>query len=145
MKSLDEVIEEMQLKSDVNRHYREENADVLNYLVLCRNYKKQMEIVEQIKQDAVRQRDAHIKALADLKRNDPLTWDELRQMEGKPVWWMHGEVGEWITIYRVPTLGNGNDNVIYATLCSGPEYWIWRKDMNKFQYYRKERHGKYTD
>lgn len=71
--------------------------------------------------------------------NHPLDWDELRKMEGKPVWWAHGEVGEWLTIYRVPSLGNGNDNVIYATTCSGVECWIWRKDLDKFQYYRKER------
>ena len=32
MRTLDEVIESMELTSDVNRHYREENADVLHYL-----------------------------------------------------------------------------------------------------------------
>jgi len=70
--------------------------------------------------------------------NEPLTWDELRQMEEKPVWWTHGEVGEWLTIYRVPTLGNGNDNVIYATTCSGVECWIWKKDLEKYKYYKRE-------
>lgn len=71
--------------------------------------------------------------------NDPLSWEELRMMQDKPVYWMHGEAGEWLTIYRVPTLGNGNDNVIYATTCSGVECWIWKKDLDKFQYYKKER------
>ena len=71
--------------------------------------------------------------------NDPLEWEELRMMRDKPVYWMHGEVGEWPTIYRVPTLGNGNDNVIYATTCSGVACWIWKKDLDKFQYYKKER------
>lgn len=70
--------------------------------------------------------------------NVPLSWDELKQMVGKPVWWAHGEVGEWLTIYCVPSLGNGNDNVIYATTCSGVECWIWRTDLDKFQYYRNE-------
>ena len=70
--------------------------------------------------------------------NHPLDWDDLRKMEGMPVWWAHGEVGEWLTIYCVPSLGNGNDNVIYATTCSGVECWIWRKDLDKFQYYRNE-------
>lgn len=60
--------------------------DAVHYLVEYRACQQHMEVVEQIRQDAVRQRDAHIKALGDLKRNDPLTWDELRQMEGKPVW-----------------------------------------------------------
>lgn len=73
------------------------------------------------------------------QQNKPLTWEELRQMRDTPVWWAHGEVGEWLTIYRVPRLGNGNDNVIYATTCSGAECWIWKKDLDKFQYYRKEK------
>ena len=69
------------------------------------------------------------------QQNKPLTWEELKQMQDKPVWWAHGEVGEWMTIYSVPK----NDNVIYATLCSGAECWIWKKDLDKFQYYRKEK------
>ena len=73
------------------------------------------------------------------QQNKPLTWEELRQMNDKPVWWVYREVGEWLTIYRVPSLGNGNDNVIYATTCSGVECWIWKKDLDKFQYYRKEK------
>ena len=73
------------------------------------------------------------------QQNKPLTWEELRQMKNKPVWWVHGEAGEWLTIYCVPSLGNGNDNVIYATTCSGVECWIWKKDLDKFQYYRKEK------
>ena len=28
----------------------------------------------------------YIKAMADLEDNPPLTWQELKQMEGKPVW-----------------------------------------------------------
>lgn len=73
------------------------------------------------------------------QQNKPLAWEELRQMGDKPVWWVHGEVGEWLTIYCVPSLGNGNDNVIYATTCSGVECWIWKKDLDKFQYYKKEK------
>lgn len=142
MKSLDEVIEEMQLKSDVNRHYREENADVLHYLVLCREYKKQMEIVEQIKQDAVRQRDAHIKALADLKRNEPLTWDELRSMEGKPVYVKllgayesYPNASRWMLVQSDVSFGNA-----WFIDRSRARYCFYEKDMNEiWQAYRKER------
>ena len=67
--------------------------------------------------------------------NEPLTWEELRTMKDKPVWWTHGEVGEWLTIYNIPKNDNG---VIYATTCSGIECWIYKKDMNKYQYYQKE-------
>ena len=102
MRTLDELIEEMQLKSDVNRNYREENADVLHYLVEYRACQQHMEVVEQIRQDAVRQRDAHIKALAELKRNDPLSWEELKQMEGKPVWVEYdGYTPDWEVIENV--------------------------------------------
>lgn len=66
--------------------------------------------------------------------NPPLTWDELKQMNGKPVWWVHGEVGEWLTIYSVP---KNDNNVIYATTCSGVECWIYKKDMDKYNYYKK--------
>lgn len=75
----------------------------------------------------------------ELQENPPLTWGELRTMSDKPVWWKHGEVGEWLTIYGVPSLKNGNDNVIYATTCSGVECWIYKKDMDKYKYYRKEK------
>ena len=71
--------------------------------------------------------------------NEPLTWEQLRQMEGKPVYWTHDLVGEWLTIYCVPTLGYGNDDVIYATTCSGDECCICTEDMDKYKYYRKEK------
>lgn len=32
--------------------------------------------------------------------NDPLTWEQLRQMEGKPVYWTHDLVGEWLNIWN---------------------------------------------
>lgn len=69
------------------------------------------------------------------QKNEPLTWDELRSMEDKPVWWTHGEAGEWLTIYGVP---KNDNNVIYATTCSGVECWIYKKDMDKYNYYKKE-------
>ncbi len=68
--------------------------------------------------------------------NEPLTWEQLRQMEGKPVYWTHDLVGEWLTIYGVP---KNDDNVIYATTCSGVECWIYKKDMDRYKYYRKEK------
>lgn len=77
-------------------------------------------------------------AIMQCEENPELTWEELRTMQDKPVWWMHGKVGEWLTIYCVPTLGNSNDHVIYATTCSGVECWIYKKDMDTYKYYRKE-------
>ena len=34
-----------------------------------------------------------------VERNDPLTLEELRQMEGEPVWVNHWHGGEWIIVY----------------------------------------------
>ena len=141
MKTLDEVIEIMTacikfdadcsecpvLTSCTGRPWRLFDEDALTYLKKYRDLKATMDWHEEM--ERIRYR----------LMNPPLTWEELRQMQDKPVWWMHGEAGEWLTIYRVPTLGNGNDDVIYATTCSGVECWIYRKDMDKFQYYRKEK------
>lgn len=33
------------------------------------------------------------------EKNEPLTLDELRQMEGEPVWVDHWHGGEWIIVY----------------------------------------------
>lgn len=131
MKTLDEVIESMQLTSDVNRNYREENADVLHYLVEYRACQQHMEVVEQIRQDAVRQRDAHIKALGDLNRNEPLTWDELREMEGKPVW--IEPVKEWMLLTEV----DEEDCGIWLLSLDGLDYDLMLHE--NWQAYRKER------
>lgn len=142
MKTLDEVIKAYEYCIDNNYrdcrgcpygcedgesgcHDAEEKKDALHYL---KEYQKIEDEYEELK-------DWWAEEHAE---NVPLSWDELRLMKGKPVWWAHGEVGEWLTIYCVPSLGNGNDNVIYATTCSGVECWIWRTDLDKFQYYRNE-------
>lgn len=70
MKTLDEVItgirEEMGLGDPVL-------ADALHYLKEYRNC------------GACAYADSYLRCTKEY-RNDPLTWDELRQMEGKPVW-----------------------------------------------------------
>ena len=35
----------------------------------------------------------------DVGKNDPLTLDELRQMDGEPVWVNHYNGGEWVTVH----------------------------------------------
>ena len=66
------------------------NSDVLHYLKEYRTDKLQWEAdrkrylnwIEQHKEA----REKHQQAVIELKRNPPLTWDELKEMEGKPVW-----------------------------------------------------------
>ena len=82
------------------------DEDALYYLREWKSYQGHMEVVDQIHKDAVRQRDLHIKALADLKKkeyelsamfdeyqakvaedpNEPLDWEELCKMGDKAVW-----------------------------------------------------------
>lgn len=63
--------------------------------------------------------------------NPPLTWDELRQMEGKPVWVEEkGMLSIWIII------GDVTENWLYSTDCNTYRH----EDQGKiWQAYRKER------
>ena len=133
MRTLDEVIESMQLTSDVNRNYREENADVLHYLVEYRACQQHMEVVEQIRQDAVRQRDAHIKALGDLNRNDLLSWDELRENLGKPVW--NSRSREWMLFEGFSDSGK----LARFQLTGCARVFFSETEIMKYPLYRKER------
>jgi len=82
-RTLDQVIADMQLISDVNAHYREENADVLRYLCEYKVYQRDREVIEQIREDAIRQRDAHIAALRKIKADRWISVkDRLPEIDG---------------------------------------------------------------
>lgn len=144
MKALDKVIQAYEICLNINETscrdcpYTEFNAegklacslcgdctlDALYYLKAYKDLQNSMNWLAQMEE------------IRKYLTNLPLTWEELRTMKDKPVWWTHGEVGEWLTIYSIP---KNDDGVIYATTCSGTECWIYKKDMDKYQYYRKER------
>ena len=69
------------------------------------------------------------------KRNDPLDWDELKQMEGKPVWLEDSNSkGGWIL------LSGMKDEFLYFVYRDCVEYKIFRdKQGTVWQAYRKER------
>jgi len=151
MKTLDEVIESIIKQSgleirnvrkpDRDRFWvdRETYNDALHYLKEYKNtdenYKKAIaHVIEVI--------DHYEKMVADYLavNNPPLTWDELRQMEGKPVWvessdsfnrrrWMF--VGEWFDDDEMRLFDIGNDYPDYVSK-NGYESGTW-------QAYRKER------
>ena len=138
MKTLDEVIEIMTacikfdadcsecpvLTSCTGRPWRLFDEDALTYLKEYRDYQKQAETV--IKSDYV----------PDVE-NKPLTWDELKQMEGKPVWVEFLRDGEsfdeeWIIVKDI------NDVCMADT--QGFAYAIDDYNADKgWQAYRKER------
>ncbi len=80
--------------------------------------------------------------LQDFFRNEPLTWDELQQMEGKPVWveWAEVIIGdyfqfhEWFLVEWI----NDNENEIIMRNKYGKRM-IRHKNDNDWQAYRKER------
>lgn len=84
MKTLDEVIETAPYIGT------EWTNDALYYLKEYRSEKAMWESdrkgylnwIEQYKEA----REKHQQAVIELKKNPPLTWDELKQMRGKPVW-----------------------------------------------------------
>lgn len=82
---------------------------------------------------------AYIKAMADLEDNPVLTWDELKQMEGKPVWveenWHKYEAKYW-SIHHGISDGYDGDEILYLQ----PFTTLSKNNMGKtWQAYRKER------
>ena len=160
MKTLDEVIDAVEncycltepikgcdqcpYYGECNRDGDPYRNDVLHYLKMYRS--------DQIQWEAAREdwnekwetffvaRERHLDAVKELKRNDPLSWSELQQMEGKPVWvetsdsirrcrWMF--VGEWFDEDEMRLFDMGND---YPDYVSKKGY-----ESGRWQAYRKER------
>lgn len=79
------------------------------------------------------------KAVQLFDDNPPLTWDELKQMEGKPVWVEpSGADGYWIIPYMFSETGGAE-----YCFAQGDQYWKEymrdRDDGISWQAYRKER------
>lgn len=157
MKTLDEVIKTIENclnPADKLGNCREEcpyihccdpmsipvKKDALHYLKEYRSEKAMWEAdrkgylnwIEQYKEA----REKHQQAVIELKKNPALTWDELKAMEGKPVWVEDGlENGEWYIIECFT--GSGRfiahdryaDDTVFKAVDMG----------NVWQAYRKER------
>ena len=67
--------------------------------------------------------------------NNPLTWNELKQMVGKPVWLEDSnQQGEWVL------LSGMEDDELYFVYRTCNEYKIYRKEQGTlWKAYRKER------
>ncbi len=78
--------------------------------------------------------------LSDFYRNDPLSWDELRTMEGKPVWVEYGidfNQKRWVVIHSFH-----NSGFCYMNVSGNYPNTFWQKDMGEDEYwqaYRMER------
>ena len=68
--------------------------------------------------------------------NELLTWNELQQMEGRPVWveQHHGDTKGWLLILRKC------DDVVTCTTKHGNPFYLYKANYGeKWQAYRKER------
>ena len=132
MKTIDEVIESITKQSgleirnvrkpDKDRFWvdRETYMDALHYL---REYRDKHD--EMLKTEEAL-------GYCEMAENRPLTWDELRQMEGKPVWVEADGKERWRIIREV-----SSEHLI---LESGlPLHRCWMNHPDGWQAYRKER------
>ena len=126
IKQYDEMVETV--KKQGQEHEDRCQAEIARYLEAVRNCEEAENRYRQLAQN-----------LGEVG-NDPLTWDELKSMEGKPVWvessdsfnrrrWMF--VGEWFDDDEMRLFDIGNDYPDYVSK-NGYESGTW-------QAYRKER------
>ena len=134
MKTLDEVIKAMDWCTDLDQSgcnvcpYADSDQilcfkeDALYYLKIYQGYLLGKEIS-----------DAFDEAFTEMY-NPPLTWDELKQMEGKPVWFEY----DWNNIHYKGWL-------LLDRYCDGfirdikDDWALSEKNMNMWKAYRKER------
>ena len=130
MKTLDEVIRWYENRKDtlIGKATREEMEDsVLHYLKEYRDAYG----------NVIASMNHHLRKIHELEQNDPLTWDELRQMVGKPVWVegrsLDGDYKFWCIVGKTDVL----DRYIHLRE-HGHNNW---KDTygDWWQAYRKER------
>ena len=147
MKTLDEVIkalkhcEDGNITSCLGCPYADEDGDAA-----CFNHDRE-DALHYLKEyrdaygNVIASMNHHLRKIHELEQNDPLTWDELRTMEGKPVWieeydavdstrgWRHCR---WMLVEFV------NDTYMDARNSDGEQY-NFDKGEETWQAYRKER------
>lgn len=113
--------------------------DALHYL---KELKEAREILAKAREEAYEQiEDFKTDVLSKMSNNDPLTWDELKQMEGKPIWieadngqeqFKHWFIIDEFTLSDIPG--------IQIMWCMNNCFKFWEQDLGKtWQAYRKER------
>lgn len=129
MKKIDEVIEELQYWDTCHEYpecfYDDEVIkDALNYL---KEYKRVQNKIEKIALGS-------IEDTLDKLDNKPLTWDELKTMEGKPVWVETEPINGWVIVEIRDSFMKGREYIKFGLL------ELSNKDLGKtWQVYKKER------
>ena len=140
MVTIDEVITGMTelILSGKTADVKSTVRDALHYLKEYRSEKAMWEAdrkgylnwIEQYKEA----REKHQQAVIELKKNPPLTWDELRTMEGKPVWVEHHLFKGWRLIgwqgndHMMNLVGPYSEQLpLFADGC-GCDWQVYRKE-----------------
>ncbi len=144
MKTLDEVIAELEdegLFPDALQWLKMYRSDMQMY---SENQKYWEDELKKKIKDFGDAKERYIKRLKELDigtLNEPLSWDELRQMEGKPVWVEYGisfNQKRWVVIHSFHNTGS----FCYMNVSGNYPNTFWQKDMGEdefWQAYRKER------
>lgn len=153
MKTLDEVITGMTelILSGKTADVKSTVREALHYLKEYRS--KQDTIAEQLAE--LKQKNDHVcemaitvckeyerlcKRLAEEYRNDPLSWDELKAMEGKPVWVEEKYRNGGLKSYSWWLIDYLNDDQICLRDQGGNPWFIYQAGMGwAWKAYRKER------
>lgn len=127
MKTLDEVINELEYEAKYNAgDWCELDSDALHYLKEYRDCGQ------------CSYADSYLRCTQE-NSNAPLTWEQLKQMEGKPVWIEYddhdkGRKRTYFKIWDVVDFLSGGD------MCMVSKWTFQKDDLGKtWQAYRKER------
>lgn len=134
MKTLDEVIHALEVCTSGYCSNHDGDCPYLGHYK-CNEEQRKLDALHYLKEYKTNQEDPDgdhqqlekaQKLLWEFYQNDPLTWDELKQMEGKPVWveWTKTEesywcfVGEWFDDdeMRIYHIGRDYADYIHKTI-----------------------------
>lgn len=142
MKTIDEVIEALNNCADVNANYEAceccEYRDIRDDGYDCGRLQMMEDALQYLKE--FKRISARLEKIAlgnitetlEKLDNPALTWDELRTMEGKPVWYEHDFWKGWIILGKAEQTANGE------MIADREDKWYIVKDGSA-KAYRKER------
>ena len=147
MKRLDEVIEKLEFATRVSfgcvlakNVEVDDLTDVLHYLKEYRDDRKHYAEAISNCGKALNQYIMDIQALAQQEDNQPLTWDELKGMEGKPVWVEGRTMDDHDGDYKYWCIVGKTDKLDTYIHLREHGYHHWKSTYGDWwQAYRKER------
>ena len=124
MRTLDEVIKAFEYTYENDPVAWTYGIDALHYL---KEYKRVQNKIEKIAL-------GNIEDTLDKLDNKPLTWDELRTMEGKPVWVEAEPINGWVIVEIRDSFMQGREYIKFGSL------ELSNKNLGKtWQAYRREK------